>query len=579
MTTMFGSATSFNQNINSWDVSNVTNMTEMFVQATSFDQPIGNWNVSNVTNMTTMFGSATSFNQNISSWNVSKVIKMSDMFYNASSFNQPIDSWNVSNVTSMYEMFKQATSFNQNINSWNVSKVTRMDYMFNQASSFNQNISSWNVSNVTYMSGMFENATSFDQNIGTWNVSNVIDMNNMFNPINLSFANYDSILIGWSTITSAETPLKQGVTFDAGSSKYCNGVSARASIISTYGWTIRDGGLDCSILILDTNGVSIKWTGTTVPSPYFVRASPRGTLEWFAIVSDANKNNITNYANNFAPAITYFTPPGSSTPIPFNNIVTSNVTDMSYMFNNISSFNQNINSWNVSNVTSMFNMFNQATSFNQPIGKWNVNNVSNMSRMFENATSFNQNIGSWDVSNVTNMRSMFSKANTFNQNISSWDVSYVTDMRGMLLGAGLSTANYDSLLIGWSTITSGESPLKQGVSFDGGSSRYCNGASARASIISTYGWTITDSGLDCSSLGIEEFESSKLKFYPNPTNNIINFEGLNKNENNTIHIFDVQGKLVITKTINEKGTIDLSELNKGVYVIKIGEVAQRIVKM
>jgi PKD repeat protein len=79
--------------------------------------------------------------------------------------------------------------------------------------------------------------------------------------------------------------------------------------------------------------------------------------------------------------------------------------------------------------------------------------------------------------------------------------------------------------------------------------------------------------------GINDIKNSNIKIYPNPTNNIINIEGLNKNVNNTIQIFDVQGKLVITKTINEKGTIDLSELNKGVYVIKIGEVAQRIVKM
>jgi D-alanyl-D-alanine carboxypeptidase len=70
-----------------------------------------------------------------------------------------------------------------------------------------------------------------------------------------------------------------------------------------------------------------------------------------------------------------------------------------------------------------------------------------------------------------------------------------------------------------------------------------------------------------------------ISVYPNPTNNIINIEWLTKNENHTIQIFDVQGKLVITKTINEKGTIDLSELNKGVYVIKVGEVAQRIVKI
>ena len=79
--------------------------------------------------------------------------------------------------------------------------------------------------------------------------------------------------------------------------------------------------------------------------------------------------------------------------------------------------------------------------------------------------------------------------------------------------------------------------------------------------------------------GINDIKNSNIKIYPNPTNNIFNIEGLTKNENNTIQIFDVQGKLVITKTINEKGTIDLSELNKGIYVIKIGEVAQRIVKM
>ena len=79
--------------------------------------------------------------------------------------------------------------------------------------------------------------------------------------------------------------------------------------------------------------------------------------------------------------------------------------------------------------------------------------------------------------------------------------------------------------------------------------------------------------------GINDIRNSNIKIYPNPTNNIFNIEGLTKNENNTIQIFDVQGKLVITKTINEKGMIDLSELNKGVYVIKIGDVVQRIVKM
>ena len=51
---MFNRAESFNQPLNNWDVSNVTNMfgmLAMFRRATSFNQPLNNWNVSNVGNM------------------------------------------------------------------------------------------------------------------------------------------------------------------------------------------------------------------------------------------------------------------------------------------------------------------------------------------------------------------------------------------------------------------------------------------------------------------------------------------------------------------------------------------------
>ena len=46
-----------------------------------------------------MFYNAFSFNQDLSSWDVSNVSLMSGMFYNARSFNQDLSSWNVTNVT------------------------------------------------------------------------------------------------------------------------------------------------------------------------------------------------------------------------------------------------------------------------------------------------------------------------------------------------------------------------------------------------------------------------------------------------------------------------------------------------
>ena len=143
-----------------------------------------------------------------------------------------------------------------------------------------------------------------------------------------------------------------------------------------------------------------------------------------------------------------------------STVVTTRITDLTSIFQNQTSFNDNISSWDVSNVTSMIQLFNGASSFNQDIGLWNVSNTFNMnevfngassfnqdigswdtsgaitmSRMFYNATSFNQNIGNWDVSNVTNMEWMFFNATSFNQDISTWDVSSATTMTWMFRGA------------------------------------------------------------------------------------------------------------------------------------------------
>ena len=173
----------FNDDIKSWDLSNVTDMSFMFYSANSFNQDIGVWDVSNVTNMESLFVYAESFNKDISSWDVSKVTNMKDLFHFAQSFNMNISDWDVSNVTNMNGLFFNATSFNQDIGSWNVSNVTDMGRMFGfwwKDSVFNQDIGSWNVSKVINMKEMFIHNNSFKQDIGNWNVSNVRDMEKMF---------------------------------------------------------------------------------------------------------------------------------------------------------------------------------------------------------------------------------------------------------------------------------------------------------------------------------------------------------------------------------------------------------------
>ena len=76
---------------------------------------INTWDVSNITDMSRLFEGKYTFNANISSWDTSNVTDMSNMFSGAYSFNQDIGNWDTSNVTGMSFMFRNATSFNQDI--------------------------------------------------------------------------------------------------------------------------------------------------------------------------------------------------------------------------------------------------------------------------------------------------------------------------------------------------------------------------------------------------------------------------------------------------------------------------------
>jgi len=232
------------------NLTNVTSMSNMFLLASSFNGDISSWDVSNVTDMNSMFSGATSFNQDISSWDVSNVGNVFGMFENASSFNQPIGSWNISSLTRMSRMFQFATAFNQDLNNWDTSNIIVTDVMFRGASSFNGNISSWDMSNVVNMKQMFRTANSFNQDISNWDITSVTNFGAFANSGNFSTTNYDAILIDWEATLQTEYPNGNGyspnISINFGTSEYTGGgdaATARASLISNFGWGITDGGI------------------------------------------------------------------------------------------------------------------------------------------------------------------------------------------------------------------------------------------------------------------------------------------------------------------------------------------------
>ena len=95
----------------------------------------------------------------------------------------------------------------------------------------------------------------------------------------------------------------------------------------------------------------------------------------------------------------------------------------------------------------------------------------------------------FNLSSVTNAASMFASCAALTT-VPLLNLSSVTNAGSMFLGCTLTTQSYSDFLINLATL-----PLKSGVSFHGGNSKYnVAGGVARAYLISNFGWTITDGG-------------------------------------------------------------------------------------
>ncbi|MDA8897827.1 BspA family leucine-rich repeat surface protein, partial [Flavobacteriaceae bacterium] len=216
---MFDGATSFNQDIGNWDMSNVINMSEMFKGASAFNNggsnSINNWNVSNVTNMFGMFNGVSVFNQDIGRWDVSKVTVMQAMFGTlggstggVSAFNQDIGDWDVGRVTNFRAMFRRNHVFNQDISDWNMTSATTVEQMFDRATGFNNGGVSLNcldTSNVTIFDGMFYGATSFNQDISNWCVQLVGSEPDAWADFNPTFGGNAAFQPSWGTTCSGNS--------------------------------------------------------------------------------------------------------------------------------------------------------------------------------------------------------------------------------------------------------------------------------------------------------------------------------------------------------------------------------------
>ncbi len=79
-------------------------------------------------------------------------------------------------------------------------------------------------------------------------------------------------------------------------------------------------------------------------------------------------------------------------------------------------------------------------------------------------------------------------------------------------------------------------------------------------------------------VGIADEINSEIKIYPNPTSDILYFEGLNRTINQ-IQIFELSGKLIKQINIKDVSSVNLTDLKQGIYILKMNEQHLRLIKL
>jgi len=185
-----------------------------------------------------------------------------------------------------------------------------------------------------------------------------------------------------------------------------------------------------------------------------------------------------------------------------NNLATWSATDAPSitttsfyrMFRSCSSLSTpDFSNWSVSLITNCHETFKSCSNFNGNISTWELPLMTTANSFLSQCLVFNQDIGGLNPSSCTIMFKMMENTDAFDQDISSWDINQVSSFTSFMLSAtGLSTVNYDALLIAWDA--QGAMSYSGNVNFGG--SQYTSGGAAeaaRTSLITKWG-AITDGG-------------------------------------------------------------------------------------
>ena len=389
-------------------------------------------------------------------------------------FNDTGDKTKVISVTNLgqvgWQTFKHAfygcgnmTSFTSGVA--DTSNVTDMSIML--ASCYNItsiDLSGFNTSSATNMVAMFRSVgqqapSNFSIDVSSFDTSNVTTMKQMFQGtlklISLDLSNFDT-----SNVTDFSYMFTQGPGFASSA--------------------------------LDLRHFNTS-SATTFTNMFHFQNTPNSSSITSINVTGWDTSNVTGFGSMFG----YME--NITSIIGLNTFDTSSATAMNGMFISLPSLTSiDVSSFDTTNVTYMNAMFyNNSSITSLDLSSFVTTSLTTMRYMFFGTTSLTGtlDVSSFDTSSVTNMQNCFGNTNLTDINgVENFDIEGINTSVGLsnFMSITLPTSRYDALLVNWDA----QDPLDN-LAPHFGSSQYTAGgtaAAARANLISTDGWTITDGG-------------------------------------------------------------------------------------
>ncbi len=260
----------------------------------------------------------------------------------------------------------------------------------------------------------------------------------------------------------------------------------------------------------------------------------------------------------------------SNNGLSINAINVDNNTILTYL--NCSS--NNISNLNVANNTALNTLFTNSTQ----LSNLDVSKNLALTSLYCN----NNNLTTLDVANNTQLEILACNNNA----LTSLDLSANTALNYLACyGNNFTSKDYDLLMCSMNQIDSviGKFfPLR--ASSD---PNYTQFMAANSNTAINKNWDVlyysvnvnipeTRGKYDCFT-GLDEVETEQITVYPNPANTTINITGVTAEH---VDIYDITGRLILTVPTNgdEIVTINVSELAKGMYYIKIDNTTAKFVK-